>query len=425
MKTKPKKEKTKINPIQNFEGKEIELTKFNLLSNKEQYDKTKEVLTDIYKENLEVTRKHVMKVIRVTLNTKDDYTYLPHNLKVSKQGLKLIFKVEEKKDIGLGIILFALWALIFSIVGATYSGVYYWSIKDLNKDIDGDGIADINIDINDNKEADINIDTDKDDLPNLNIDYKGNRKAVFNIDYDGDGVADHNLVFDTSKDGDKCTINCDINGDGWPDLNLDIDGDGKPDLDIDTNDDRLPDINLDLDGTSECDILCDTDDDGIADTNIIDTPMNGIGTGSSSITGNPDTNQESASLILRFEDGVTISLDGVMPDDQPNYDASIKPYKTFTVENLSNYDLEYSILMEVQYNTFISNNFKYKMSGTNGAPSFGYTVAPKVNTYVAKNVKIAKKTLQAYEITFNLEGTGAPQNYDQGKSFRATFKIEV
>ena len=35
MKTKPKKEKTKINPIQNFEGKEIELTKFNLLSNKD------------------------------------------------------------------------------------------------------------------------------------------------------------------------------------------------------------------------------------------------------------------------------------------------------------------------------------------------------------------------------------------------------
>lgn len=420
-----KKDLKKENPLKNFEGKELDLTKFNLLSDKEQYDEIKKVLQEIYEDKLKVNKKHVMKVIGVTLTTKDDYIYLPHNLKVSKEKLKLTFEVENKKGIGLGLLLVALWGFIFSIVGATYSGVYFWSIKDLNKDIDGDGIADINIDITGDKKANINVDTTGDNKPNLNIDYKGNRKAVFNIDYDGDGIPDFNLVTDVTKDGAVCTINCDINGDGWPDLNLDLTGNGVPDVDIDTNGDGLPDLNLDVDANGICSILCDTDDDGIADTNLVESPLTGIGTGSSSTTGTPDTDQQSASLILKFEDGETLSLDGIMPDDQPNYNANIKPYKTFTVENLSNYDLEYSILMLVEYNTFIGNNFKYKMSGTNGAPSFGYIVAPKVDTYVAKNVKIAKKTLQAYVVTFNLEGINAPQNYDQGKEFKATFKIEV
>ena len=125
-------------------------------------DEIKKVLEDIYKDNLKVNRKHVMKVISLTLSTADDYTYLPHNLKVSKQKLTLKFEVADKKGVGMGLILLAFWGLIFSIVGASYAGVYYWSIKDLNKDIDGDGIADINIDIDGDKKADINIDTDKD-----------------------------------------------------------------------------------------------------------------------------------------------------------------------------------------------------------------------------------------------------------------------
>ena len=420
-----KANKQKENPIKDFPGKEIDLTKFNLLSDKAQYDEIKKVLEDIYKDNLKVNRKHVMKVISLTLSTTDDYIYLPHNLKVTKQKLTLKFEVEDKKGVGMGLILLAFWGLIFSIVGASYSGVYYWSIKDLNKDIDGDGIADINIDIDGDKKADINIDTDKDNKPNLNIDYKGNRKSMFNIDYDGDGKPDYNLVTDVTQEGAVCEINCDINGDGWPDLNIDIDGDGTPDLDIDTNNDGIPDLNLDVDGDGKCDIMCDTDGDGVPDKNLIESPIGGgKHNGSSTTTGTPDTDQETASLILRFVDGETLSIEGIMPDDQPNYEV-IRPYKTFTVENLSNVDLTYSIIMQVGLNTFTTNNFKYKLDATNGVPSFGYTVAPKVNAYLVKDVRIAKKTTQRYRVTFNLEGTNSPQNEDQGKKFTATFKIEV
>lgn len=420
-----KTNKQKVNPIKDFPGKEIDLTKFNLLSDKAQYDEIKKVLEDIYKDNLKVNRKHVMKVISLTLSTADDYTYLPHNLKVSKQKLTLKFEVADKKGVGIGLLLLAFWGLIFSIVGASYAGVYYWSIKDLNKDIDGDGIADINIDIDGDKKADINIDTDKDNKPNLNIDYKGNRKTIFNIDYDGDGKADYNLVTDMTQDGAVCEINCDTNGDGWPDLNIDYDGDGKPDLDIDTNNDGIPDLNLDVDGDGKCDIMCDTDGDNVPDKNLIESPIGGgKHNGSSSTTGTPDTDQETASLILRFIDGETLSIEGIMPDDQPNYNV-IRPYKTFTVENLSNVDLTYSIIMQVGLNTFTSNNFKYKLDATNGAPSFGYTVAPRISSYLVKDVRIAKKTTQSYRVTFNLAGTKAPQNEDQGKEFKATFKIEV
>ena len=415
----------KENPIKDFPGKEIDLTKFNLLNDKDQYDEIKKILQNIYKDNLKINRKYVMKIISLTLTTVDDYTYLPHNLKVSKEKLKLKFEVVDKKPVGMGIILLAFWGLIFSLVGATYAGVYYWSIKDLNKDVDGDGIADINIDIDGDKKADINVDTDKDNKPNLNIDYKGNRKAVFNIDYDGDGKADYNLVTDVTVEGAVCELNCDTNGDGWPDLNVDIDGDGKADLDIDTNNDGIPDLNLDINGDGVCNIMCDTDGDGKPDKNIIDSPNGGgIHSGTSTTTGTPDTNQETASLVLKFIDGETLSIEGIMPDDQPFYNV-VRPYKTFSVENLSNVDLTYSIIMQVGLNTFTTNNFKYKVEATNGAPSFGYNVAPKYTTYIAKDVKIAKKTTQLYRITFNLEGTKTPQNEDQGKEFRATFKIEV
>ena len=61
-----KTNKQKENPIKDFPGKEIDLTKFNLLSDKAQYDEIKKVLEDIYKDSLKVNRKHVMKVISLT-----------------------------------------------------------------------------------------------------------------------------------------------------------------------------------------------------------------------------------------------------------------------------------------------------------------------------------------------------------------------
>ena len=415
----------KTNPIAGFGGKVIDLAKFNIKSDKEQYEEIKKTLEDIYQDNLKVTRKHIMKVIGLTLVPKDDYVYLPYNLKVSKEKLNLRFEVVKKKTVGLGLIIFGIWLFVFALVAATYAGFRYLSLADLNKDIDGDGIADINIDINGDNYADINIDTNNDDKPNINIDYKGNRKSVFNIDKDGDGKSDYNLVNDASDDEKReCKINCDIDGDGWPDINLDLDGDGEPDTDIDTDNDGIPDLNLDIDGDGKCDVMCDTDGDNKCDYQCIKPDDDGKNTGSSSQTGDPNTNSGSTTLMLNFVDGVTVNVDNLYPDDQPGV-AKVNPYKTFTVENLSNNTIIYSLKFKVIKNTFVTNNFQYKVEATNGGGTLGYTPAPKKDAYIVRNVSIPARVSQKYKITFNLAGTNKPQNQDQGKNFTAEIDVEL
>jgi hypothetical protein len=350
---------------------------------------------------------------------------LPHDLKVSKEKLDLKFNV-VKRPIGTGWIIFAVWLLIFSIVCATYFGVRYVSLSYLNKDIDGDGIADVNIDINNDNKADINISGKKSNKPYLNIDYKGNRRAVFNIDLNGDGEPNSNLVNDAT-DNKECSINCDIDGDGWPDLNIDLDGDGVADTDIDTDGDGVADLNLDLNGDGVCDIMCDTDNDNVCDVNCIKTVYNGLGTGSSTSTGNPNTESGSTMLVINYVDGETVSVSNLVPDDQPllNGETITRPYKTFTIENLSDYSLEYSLKWNISYNTFVSNNFQYKVTSTNGGANLGYQTVPKTNEYIVERVTIPARTSQKYTIEFNLKGTGSSQNEDQSKTFRALIEVET
>ena len=420
--------KEKINPLGTFSGTVIDLTKFNLETDKKQFEIIEKTLKDIYKDELEVTKKHVNKVLSLTYNPKDDYTYLPYDLKVSKERLELKFYV-EKKAIGIGWLIFGIWLLLFALIGSTYLGFRYIKIINVNKDIDGDGIADINIDINNDYVADINVDTSNDDKPNLNVDYKGNRRAVFNLDLDGDGEADSNLVNDAStpETAKSCKINCDVNGDGWPDLNLDLDGDGVPDIDIDADGDGVPDLNLDINGDCECDIMCDTNNDGKCDVNCIKDEYNGIGTGTSTHTGDQSASTSSATLIIRYVEGETINVDNLFPDDQPNLrpEERIKPMKTFTVENLSNYTMEYNILWKVDYNTFITDHLQYKITGTNGGFTKDYVPAPRVDGYIAQRITIPPRAVQKYTIEFNLIGTNQEQNEDQGKTFRGLVDIET
>lgn len=424
---KKKKKKEKINPIAGFEGATIDLKKFDKKSSVDQQEEILNLLKDIYKDNIKVNRKHAIKVIKVTLSPKDNYIYLPHNLKVSKEGLELKFSVERKKDVPFGWIIFAVWTFIFALIAATYTGVMYLSIADLNKDIDGDGIPDINIDINNDRKAEINIDTNGDDKPDLNIDYKGNRKAIFNIDADGDGIADYNLVFDASAEGAKCTLNCDTNGDGWPDVNVDLDGDGVADTDIDTDGDGVADLNIDLNGDNICDVMCDTDGDGICDVNCIKNTEPSKKPGTSQNNGDPETIQGTATIIINFIEGETVNIANLVPDDQPYYEGEerVNPRKTFTIENIGTYAAIYSLKWTDLTNTFTSNNFKFKLDGTNGAPSFGYTVAPKEEDYIVKDILIPAKTSQKYVITFNLEGVNGPQNYDQNRTFTARIEVEL
>ena len=430
-KEKKEKEKKNIkantNPIAAFGGLTLDLKAHNKLSDKEQAQKIEDSLKDIYKDNLKVTKKHVLKVVRLTLNPKDDVIYLPHNLCVEKKGLNLEFYVAKKKPIGFGWVIFAIWAFVIALIAATYYGVRYMSLAELNKDIDGDGVADINIDIDNDGIAEINIDIDGDDKPDLNIDYKGDRMSKFNIDLDEDGVVDSNMVMVVVGESATCNLNCDIDGDGWPDTNLDLDGDGVADIDIDINNDKVPDLNMDLNGNGDCDVMCDEDGDKKCDSNCIEATNPGEQTGSSEFNGDPEVIQGSSTLVINFIEGETVSLTDMVPDDQPFFEEIVKvnPYKTFTIENIGAYPVMYSLKWKNVINTFTSNNFKYMVESTNGGPQIGYTVAPTFNDYIARDIIIMPRVSQKFKITFNLEGINAPQNMDQGKMFQAAIDIEL
>ena len=76
-------------------------------------------------------------------------------------------------------------------------------------------------------------------------------------------------------------------------------------------------------------------------------------------------------------------------------------------------------------NTFVTNNFQYKVEATNGGGTLGYTPAPKKDAYIVRNVSIPARVSQKYKITFNLAGTNKPQNQDQGKNFTAEIDVEL
>ena len=414
-----------VNPIATYPGSTIDLAKFNLESEKKQFEIIETRLKEIYEDNLEVTKRHVMKVISLTYSTKDDYIYLPYDLKVSKEKLELRFEV-VKRELGIGWLIFGIWLLLFALIGSTYLGFRYINMASLNKDIDGDGIADINIDSDSDGKADVNIDTDGNNKPDINIDYKGRRVAIFNLDTDHDGVPDKNLVNDASTPETlkECTLNCDINGDGWPDTFLDIDGDGNADVDLDTDHDGHPDLNIDSNGDTVCDVMCDEDGDKVCDRNCIKPDENEIGTGTSSVTGDPNAQAGTAMLIIRFVDGETISVDNLVPDDQPHVEIP-KPYKKFSVENLSTYTMEYTLRWVVIQNTFVTDHFQFKMSGTNGGLNLGYRTAPKANAVLGEKILISPLSTQEYRIDFRLLGTNDNQNIDQGRIFRARLEIDV
>ena len=104
-----KKEKT--NPLINFKRQEIDLVKFNEKTDKEQKEQIQKILEDAYGDSLKIDRKYIMKVLRLTWNPKDDFTYLPYNLKVTKDKLVLSFDVVKKKPIPIGLLIFLIWFL--------------------------------------------------------------------------------------------------------------------------------------------------------------------------------------------------------------------------------------------------------------------------------------------------------------------------
>lgn len=403
-----------------FKDGELNVKKFNELDAKVQAQIIKEILSGLYTgtKELEVDEKYVLKCLKLTCDEFDNNVHLPLGLLVKKENNTITF--EFQKRVGVYFILALLGALLFTIVGATYSAFNYIKLMDLNKDIDGDGVADINIDTNNDEEPEINIDINKDDIPDKNIDYKGNREPVFNI-VSGDEILNPTNV--TNSEG-KCIRNCDVDKDGWPDTNLDVKNVGKATLEIDLNSDGKPDLNLDMDGNNVCDLHCDTNDDNECDKFCLEDVSKVIITknGSSEIVGKSTVTNNTATLEIDYVDLSDVVIENIVPDDMQGEWSKI-PNKLFTVENKSPYYVSYNLKWIVTKNTFTSNNFKFKVACTENCKSLDFTTAPWEDTVFLKEIMIPPMAKHSYVVSFTLQGVNEPQNYDKDKSFIG--KIQV
>ena len=411
----------------NFEPIVLKIEEINNLTKKEQEKYFENIFEKIYtSEEVESIKNCALKCIKLLNRQRNDKIRLPYKVIVEIDSKNIIIKLDNKKRFFMIIILLGL--LLLTIIGTSYSYINYINMLELNKDIDGDGIADINIDLNKDRIPEVNVDTNKDNKPDYNIDYKGNRKPIFNIDTNHNGKADYNLINrDLNNDG-KCDLNCDTNNDGWPDLNLDINGDMIADLYIDTDNDGKADLNFDLDNNMVCDLHCDRDGDKVCDTYCLSREqlleVDPIKTGSSKNVGNKEVNLQTGDLILESEDDNAVVVTDIFPDDQLYYEEKI-PTKTFRVMNKSGAYIVYNLKWVVSINDYVTDNFKYSVKSTLDGANFDFIPAPKTTSDMAQDIIIPPYSTQEYEVNFKLEGTHSNQNEDQGRTFVGHIEVYI
>lgn len=396
----------------------INIKEFMLQKSGEQDKLITDTLDKIYEGNVEVTKKHLEKVLNVAFDNKDNETYLPHSLCVKKDGNKLIFAFKKKNT---ALIILFLLGFLFIAGFATFTGVQFLAKEKLNIDLNGDGIADLNIDLDDDGLCDINCDTNDDGKPDKNIDYRGNRKQIFNV-----LVENQEKLFNEMNQMDengKCKLNCDTNKDGWPDTNIDIDGDGKADLNIDIDNNGLPDLNIDTNGDGVADINIDDDGDGKCDRLCASVSDN---KGGMTTIGGGNVNIDTAALIVAFESGADINVSNLYPDDQNDPDVNTTvPDVKFTIINTTSKALHYNLDWINVENTFTSGNFMTKIFGDNGGYKADWASAPTTNNRFANNIEIPAYTTQNYVLSFKLRGIGTEQNFDQGKIFKGRVAVDL
>lgn len=396
----------------------INIKEFMLQKSGEQDKLITDTLDKIYEGNVEVTKKHLEKVLNVAFDNKDNETYLPHSLCVKKDGNKLIFAFKKKNT---ALIILFLLGFLFIAGFATFTGVQFLAKEKLNIDLNGDGIADLNIDLDDDGLCDINCDTNDDGKPDKNIDYRGNRKPTFNV-----LVENKDTLFNEMNQMDengKCKLNCDTNNDGWPDTNIDIDGDGKVDLNIDIDNNGLPDLNIDTNGDGVADINIDDDGDGKCDRLCASVSDN---KGGMTTIGGGNVNIDTAALIVAFESGADINVSNLYPDDQNDPDVNTTvPDVKFTIINTTSKALHYNLDWINVENTFTSGNFMTKIFGDNGGYKADWASAPTTNNRFANNIEIPAYTTQNYVLSFKLRGIGTEQNFDQGKIFKGRVAVDI
>ena len=396
----------------------INIKEFMLQKSGEQDKLITDTLDKIYEGNVEVTKKHLEKVLNVAFDNKDNETYLPHSLCVKKDGNKLIFAFKKKNT---ALIILFLLGFLFIAGFATFTGVQFLAKEKLNIDLNGDGIADLNIDLDDDGLCDINCDTNDDGKPDKNIDYRGNRKPTFNV-----LVENKDTLFNEMNQMDengKCKLNCDTNNDGWPDTNIDLNGDGKADLNIDIDNNGLPDLNIDTNGDGVADINIDDDGDGKCDRLCASVSDN---KGGMTTIGGGNVNIDTASLIVAFESGADINVSNLYPDDQNDPDVNTTvPDVKFTIINTTSKALHYNLDWINVENTFTSGNFMTKIFGDNGGYKADWASAPTTNNRFANNIEIPAYTTQNYVLSFKLRGIGTEQNFDQGKIFKGRVAVDI
>ncbi len=396
----------------------INIKEFMLQKSGEQDKLITDTLDKIYEGNVEVTKKHLEKVLNVAFDNKDNEIFLPHSLCVKKDGNKLIFAFKKKNT---ALIILFLLGFLFIAGFATFTGVQFLAKEKLNIDLNGDGIADLNIDLDDDGLCDINCDTNDDGKPDENIDYRGNRKQIFNV-----LVENKDTLFNEMNQMDengKCKLNCDTNNDGWPDTNIDIDGDGKADLNIDIDNNGLPDLNIDTNGDGVADINIDDDGDGKCDRLCASVSDN---KGGMTTIGGGNVNIDTAALIVAFESGADINVSNLYPDDQNDPDVNTTvPDVKFTIINTTSKALHYNLDWINVENTFTSGNFMTKIFGDNGGYKADWASAPTTNNRFANNIEIPAYTTQNYVLSFKLRGIGTEQNFDQGKTFKGRVAVDI
>ena len=394
----------------------INIKEFMLLKSGEQDKLIEETLNKVYEENVEVTKKHIDKVLNVAFDNKDNETFLPHSLCVQKDGNKLIFSFKKSNK---ALLILFLLGFLFVAGFATFSGVQLIGKSWMNIDLNGDGVPDLNLDLNDDGICEVNCTKNKmGKKPESNIDYRGNRKPTFNVILEDGTIS--NKMNQTDENG-KCLLNCDTNDDGWPDTNIDIDGDGKadlnidsdgdgnPDLNIDTNGDGVPDINIDEDGDGKCDINCDTNKDGKCDYNC-DT--NG--------DGKCDTKCNETEIIIGENFFIKDLIVLQAKDIGPGWNGS----QTFKIINNTSDTVNYNLRWKNVINTFTyDNNLDYTI--TRNGNLVGTSKTPYIESNLLENETIGPNSEITYTINYEFKENNQNQNIDQGKLFSTNLELIV
>jgi hypothetical protein len=395
------------------------LDRFNKLNINDQNELIKDILKDAYGGREKVKAECLLKIENFAKSKEVGKLKLDNSVTVENDGNNLIFSYSRTKV--LPIFVFYIGLLVILSSAATFSYLQDMKISKLNIDIDGDGIADLNIDTNNDEVAEVNISKDG-KKPLYNIDYMNNHVSVFNI-LNEDGSISNEINNDTDNDG-VCNLNCDTDNDGWPDMNLDLDGDGVADMFIDSLNKGYANLNLDVNGDGECDIQCDTDNDGVCNNYC-------LGLDTLKYLDFNEIKKNNINILSTIPainvTGEEIVCNNLYPTDQPNEGAKKECTTKLTIQNISSIDVTYSLDFNIVTNTYTSNNFKYKITSTNGGGNINnYTTTPKSGTTTLFNNVVVKAGItQEYNVSFILEGTGEEQNYDANRLFNGNFSVNI